>query len=63
MKPIGFLLLLSGWGIVFAAVALLAAGTGRIAFLLSGMGVEVIGLVLVARSHPILRGSGGGLRD
>jgi hypothetical protein len=55
MKPLGFLLLLSGWGIVFAAVALLAAGAARVGFLLSGMGVELIGLVLVARSHPLLR--------
>jgi uncharacterized membrane protein YccC len=56
MKPFGFLLLLSGWGIVFAAVGLLATGGVRIVFLLSGFGVELIGLVLVARSHPILRG-------
>lgn len=55
MKPLGFLLLLSGWGIAFAAVGLLAPGVARIAFLLSAIGVEIIGLVLVARSHPLLR--------
>jgi hypothetical protein len=56
MKPLGFLLLLSGWAIVFSAVALLAAGGARTAFLLSGIGVEIIGMVLVARSHLLLRG-------
>jgi hypothetical protein len=57
MKPFGFLLLLSGWAIVFAAVALLAPGGIRIAFLLAGMGVEVTGLIFVVRSHPLLRGA------
>lgn len=57
MKPFGFLLLLSGWGIVFAAVALLATGGIRIAFLVAGIGIEVTGLTLVIRSHTILRGA------
>ena len=56
MKLLGFLLLLSGWAIVFAAVALLAKEGTRIAFVLSGIGVEIIGLVFVVRSHPLLRG-------
>jgi hypothetical protein len=56
MKILGFLLLLSGWGIVLGAVALLSPGVPRIVFLLSGIGVEVIGLVLFIRSHPLLRG-------
>jgi hypothetical protein len=56
MKPFGFLLLFSGWAIVVAAVALLAPGGIRIAFVLSGIGVEMIGLVFVVRSHPVLRG-------
>lgn len=56
MKLLGFLLLLSGGGIAFAAVALLAAGAARVAFLLSGIGVEIIGMVLVARSHLLARG-------
>jgi hypothetical protein len=55
MKILGFLLLLSGWGIAFASVALLAAGTPRVIFLLAGLGVEAVGLVLVARAHPLLR--------
>jgi hypothetical protein len=57
MKAFGFLLLLSGWGIVLATVGLLTEGTARTAFLLSGIGVEMIGLVLVAHSHLILRGA------
>lgn len=56
MKLLGLLLLLSGWIIAFASISLLGAGAARIVFLLSGMGVEVIGLVLVARAHPLLRG-------
>lgn len=60
MKILGFLLLLSGGGIVFASIALLAAGAARIAFLLAGVGVEVIGLVLLARAHPLLRGGARG---
>jgi hypothetical protein len=47
----GFLLLLAGWALVLTAVALLAAPGPRIVFLLAGVGVEVLGLVLVARSH------------
>lgn len=57
MKLLGFLLLLSGWFIAFAAVVLLAAGAARVAFVLSAIGVEVIGLVLVVRAHPLLRGA------
>ena len=55
LKILGFLLLLSGWAIVLSAVVLLPSGIPRIAFMLSGIGVEVIGLVPVARSHPLLR--------
>jgi hypothetical protein len=51
MKIAGFLLLLAGWILVLAAVALLAAAGPRAAFLLAGVGVEVLGFVLVARSH------------
>ena len=64
MKLLGFLLLLSGWGIVFASggaivfasIGLLAPGAARIAFVFAGMGVEIMGLALVIRSHPFLRG-------
>ncbi len=56
MKLVGFLLLLAGWGIVLAAVALLVSELSRTSFVLSGIGVEMLGLVLVIRSHPVLRG-------
>jgi hypothetical protein len=51
MKVAGFLLLLAGWVLVLAAIAMLAAAGPRVAFLLAGLGVEVLGLVLAARSH------------
>ena len=47
----GFLLLLAGWGIVLAALALLAPNGPRAAFVLAGIAVEALGLVLVTRSH------------
>jgi hypothetical protein len=56
MKFLGFLLLLAGWGIVLTAIALLAAGAPRAAFVLAGIGVEILGLVLVIRAHPAPRG-------
>ncbi|HZR67097.1 MAG TPA: hypothetical protein VFA85_18295 [Terriglobales bacterium] len=50
MKLLGFLLLLSGWAIVIAALILLHGGAVS-AFLIAGVAVEVVGLVLVARAH------------
>jgi hypothetical protein len=55
VKLSGFLLLLSGWGIVLAALVLLAAETPRTSFVLAGIGVEVLGLILVVRSHLVPR--------
>jgi hypothetical protein len=55
MKLAGFLLLLAGWVLVLAAIALLGAAGPRGAFLLAGIGVELLGLVLVARSHLTLK--------
>jgi hypothetical protein len=51
MKVAGFLLLLAGWALVLTAIVLLPAGGPRSVFLLAGLGVEVLGLVLAARSH------------
>jgi hypothetical protein len=56
MKLLGFLLLLAGWGIVLAALALLAKDVARGAFVVAGVGVEVTGLVLVFLAHPVPRG-------
>ena len=50
MKLGGFLLLLSGWSIVVAALALLHGNAVSI-FVLSGVAVEILGLILVARAH------------
>jgi len=59
MKLAGLLLLLAGWGIVLAAVALLSSALPRTGFVLAGVGVEALGLVLVVRSHLALRGERG----
>ena len=55
MKLAGFLLLLAGWGIVLAALELLASEAPRAGFVLAGVGVEALGLVLVIRSHLVPR--------
>ena len=49
------MLLLSGWGLVIAAVILLAARGPRTAFVLAGIGVELLGLVLLVRTHMPVR--------
>lgn len=51
MRLAGFLLLLAGWGIVLAAVALLRSALPQTAFVLAGIAVEVLGLVIAVRSH------------
>ena len=50
MKFGGFFLLLSGWAIVVAALTLLHGGALS-AFIIAGLAVEILGLVLVAKSH------------
>jgi hypothetical protein len=59
MKIAGFLLLLAGWVIVLAALVLLASARPRAAFVLAGLGVELLGLVLVIRSHMVPSGEQG----
>ncbi|MGA2268929.1 MAG: hypothetical protein ABSH44_10720 [Bryobacteraceae bacterium] len=56
MRIAGFLLLLAGWGIVLSAVALLRPVSPIAGFVMAGTGVEVLGLVLVIRSHRFPRG-------
>jgi len=51
MKLTGFAMLLAGWGIVLAALVLLASEASRAGFVLAGVGVEALGLVFVVRSH------------
>ncbi len=55
MKAAGFTLLLTGWMLVLSALILLPGGGARGAFLLAGLGVELLGLVLVFRAHLIPR--------
>jgi hypothetical protein len=57
MKTLGFMLLLAGWGLVLAALVLLAKEGARGAFVCAGLAVEIGGLVLVIRAHPAPRGS------
>ena len=51
MRIAGFLMLLAGWGLVLAALALLSSEAPRAIFVLAGCGVEALGLALAARSH------------
>jgi hypothetical protein len=65
MKAAGFLLLVTGWMLVLSALVLLpgggagagnaATGVARAGFLCAGLAVEVLGLVLVLRSHLMPR--------
>lgn len=59
MKIAGFFLLLSGWFLVLAALALLKPGPSLNAFVLAAVAVEIVGLTLVARSHLMARGDRG----
>lgn len=56
MKILGFLLMLAGWVIVLAALGVLSTNAARSVFVAAGIGVEIMGLVLVIRSHPARRG-------
>lgn len=53
MKLTGFLLLLGGWIIVLAAIALLPSGPSQVSFVLVALGVQALGLTLVFRAHLI----------
>jgi hypothetical protein len=56
MKPLGFFLLLSGWAIVLAALAMLASPASQTVFVLAGLVVELVGLVLEFRCHLVSEG-------
>ena len=51
MKLASFLLLVAGWGIVAAAVAILPSAAARGTFVVAGILVEGLGLALAIRSH------------
>ena len=58
MKLGGFFLLLSGWAIVVAALALLHGGALP-AFIVAGLAVEILGLALFAKAHiPVSEDNG-----
>ncbi len=54
MKLAGFLLLLAGWCIVLAAIALLRTTAARAVFVLAGIATEVVGLIVVIRAQAVL---------
>jgi len=58
MKLAGLLLLVAGWAIVAAAVALLPSASARVGFVLAGIAVELFGLVLAVRAHLVLQAEG-----
>ncbi|MFY9907952.1 MAG: hypothetical protein WBX02_01110 [Terriglobales bacterium] len=58
MKIAGFLLLMAGWAIVVAAVALLPSTGARVAFVVAGIAVELLGLGLAVRAHLVLPAEG-----
>jgi hypothetical protein len=51
VKALGFMLLLAGWLLVLASIALLPMPQARIAFIFAGIGVEVLGMIVAARAH------------
>jgi hypothetical protein len=51
MKLTGFLLLLAGWIIVLAAIALLPHRPAEIGFVMAALAVQALGLTLVFRAH------------
>jgi hypothetical protein len=51
MTALGFAILVAGWLLVIATLALLHAGMARNAFIVASLGVEALGLTLVARGH------------
>jgi uncharacterized membrane protein YphA (DoxX/SURF4 family) len=55
MRLIGYLLMLSGWLLVFAALLLLAGLAQRFTFVVAGLLVECLGLALIALRYRSLQ--------
>jgi hypothetical protein len=51
VKLVGFLMLVTGWGLMLDAVATLKSQTQLTIFLLAGVGVELLGLIMAAVAH------------
>jgi len=59
VRLVGFLMLLSGWGLILAAVAILKSQAQMTIFVFAGVAVEMLGLIFAALSHGNLsRGTG-----
>ena len=56
MRLIGLFLLLAGWVIALAAVALIRLAAERAGFALAGAAVEALGLGLLVHAHLLPRG-------
>ena len=54
MKAAGFFLLFAGFAIVLCTFLLLSSNAPRGAFVLSGIAVQLLGLVLTFRAHYTL---------
>jgi len=55
MKYAGLLVMPAGFFLTIAAVVLFSGATQRMAFVLCGLAVEVLGLVVAVRGHIQLR--------
>jgi hypothetical protein len=53
MKLAGLLLLPAGWAIVLTAVSILVSAGQQAGFVLAGVGVEILGVILLARAHRV----------
>ena len=54
MKVAGFLLLFAGFAIVLSTFVLLSSNAPLVVFVLSGIAVQILGLVLAFRAHYTL---------
>ena len=50
-KALSLFLLVAGWLVIIAAIALLQGQGARAGFAVAGVAVEVAGLVMLCRSH------------
>jgi hypothetical protein len=55
VSSIGYLLMVSGWLLVFASLFLLASLGQRFTFVIAGLLVELLGLVLIALRYRSLQ--------
>ncbi len=55
MSWIGCILMVSGWLIVMAALLLLSGANQRLAFILSGLLIEILGIALLAWHYRSLQ--------